>query len=357
MSRRDLLGTGAAGLAASAAAAATASPRKGERAGPAPRTLPRIFDVHAHSQPKAWVDAMVSAGLLESYTSGRGVRWSAEGMLADMDAHGIEVAILSLPTPISFAGAQAPALARAINEEHARLKDKHPGRFGAYAVVPANDVAATIAETAYALDTLKLDGVCTSTNIDGVYMGDPRFDPWFAELNRRRSVLFIHPNSPKAFPDLGVHISIVEFMADATRAIMNLVYSGNRKRFPDISIIATHGGATIPYLAQRLAWLETQYGPGPGREKLSERDVIEGLASFYYDLTAATSPAQLDALLHLVPHTRLLMGFDMPYMSQSFIEPAKQQFAAYEGLSDAQRTDICRTNPARLFPALLGARV
>lgn len=354
MSRRTLLAVGGTGLVASAASAKVLA-GQGPGATGAATTLPRIFDVHAHSQPKAWVDAMVSAGLLEGYTSGKGVRWSAEKMLADLDEHEIETAIISLPTPISFAGAKAPALARAINEEHAAMKARYPGRFGAYAVVPASDMDATMAEMAYALDVLKLDGVCTSSNIDGVYMGDSRFDEWFAEMNRRRTVLFIHPNSPKAYPDLGVHVSIIEFMADACRAIMNLVYSGNRKRFPDISIIATHGGAAIPYLAQRLAWLETQYGPGPGREKLSAEEVTQGLASFYYDLTAATSPAQLDALLHLVPHTRLLMGFDMPYMSQEFIEPAKRQFQAYPGLTAEQKADICRANPARLFPALLGA--
>ena len=354
MSRRGLLEVGGAGLVASAGSASVLA-RAGSRSRDPAKRLPRIFDVHAHSQPKVWVDAMVSAGLLESYTSGRGVRWSAEKMLADLDEHEIETAIISLPTPISFAGAKAPALARAINEEHAAVKARYPGRFGAYAVVPANDVQATIEEMTYALDVLKLDGVCTSTNIDGIYMGDPQFDPWFAEMDRRRSVLFIHPSSPKLYPDMGVHVSIVEFMADATRAVMNLVYSGARKRFPNISIIATHGGATIPYLAQRLAWLETQYGPGPGREKLSAEEVMQALSSFYYDLTAATSPAQLDALLHLVPHTQLLMGFDMPYMSLEFIEPAKRQFQAYEGLTDAQKADICRTNPAKLFPALLGA--
>lgn len=352
MSRRQLLGATGAGVLASAG---NADARAGAQVKAKEPGLPAIIDVHAHSQLKPWVDAMVAAGLLESYTSGRGVRWSADAMLADMDEHGIETAILSLPTPISFAGAAAPALARALNEGHAELKTRHPGRFGAYAVVPMNDMKAAIDETAYALDVLKLDGVCTSSNIDGVYMGDPRFDEWFAEMDRRKTVLFVHPNAPKAYPDLGAHVSIIEFMADATRAIMNLVYSGNRQRFPNIKIIATHGGATIPYLAQRLAWLQTQYGPGPGRRKLTGEEVTQSLASFYYDLTAATSPAQLDALLHLVPHTQLLMGFDMPYMSKDFIEPAKRQFLAYPELSIPQKADICRTNPLKLFPALAAA--
>ncbi len=53
-----------------------------------------------------------------------------------------------------------------------------------------------IAEATYALDTLRADGVAVETNHHGMYMGDPRLDPLFAELNRRRAVVFMHPTSP-----------------------------------------------------------------------------------------------------------------------------------------------------------------
>lgn len=348
ISRRGLVAAAGAGVSASGTMARAIVGTEGTGAASG---LGPILDVHAHSQPKPWIDAMVAAGLWGGYAS-LGPSWTAEGMLADMDAHDIRTVVLSMPAPLSFAGAGQPALARAINEAHAEIRQRFPGRYGAYAVVPTNDMDAAIAETAYALDVLKLDGVCTSTNIDGVYMGDAKFDPWFAELDRRGAVLFVHPFAPASYPELGMHISIIEFMADATRMVANLVYSGAKHRFPNIRIIATHGGGTVPYLAQRLAWLQTQYGPGPGRRKLTDAEVTEALGSFYYDITAATSPAQLDALLHLVPHTQLLMGFDMPYMAKEFIEPAKQQLLAYDGLTTQQKADICRNNPAKLFPTL-----
>ena len=61
---------------------------------------------------------------------------------------------------------------------------------------------------------------------------------------------------------------------------------------------------------------------GLGRLELSSEEVREGIASFYYDLTAATSEAQLGAILKLVPVSQLLMGLDNPFMPKSTLAPA-----------------------------------
>src|ERR1700692_1075525 len=45
-------------------------------------------------------------------------------------------------------------------------------------------------------------------------------------------------------------------------------------------------------------------------------------ASFYYELTAATSEAQLGAILKLVPVPQLVMGLDLPFMPNSTFAPA-----------------------------------
>jgi hypothetical protein len=93
-------------------------------------------------------------------------------------------------------------------------------------------------------------------------------------------------------------------MFDTTRMIANMVATGTKKRFSNIKIISTHGGGTIPYLVNRIQMLEHAFGVAPGRLALSPEEVREGIASFYYDLTAATSEAQLGAILKLVPVSR-----------------------------------------------------
>jgi hypothetical protein len=100
--------------------------------------------------------------------------WSIEQPMSLMNANGIATSVLSLPDSANHAtGPEACQLARRINEQLADIDSKHPTRFGAMATLPA--LAATdglLEEMAYALDTLKLDGVATSTSIDDVYFGD-----------------------------------------------------------------------------------------------------------------------------------------------------------------------------------------
>jgi predicted TIM-barrel fold metal-dependent hydrolase len=211
-------------------------------------------------------------------------------------------------------------------------------------------------EMAYALDTLKLDGVATTTSTDDIYLGDARYDPWFEEMNRRGVTLFVHPVPAKASRsvDLGIDVSILEFMFDTTRMLTNMIFSGTKNRFSKIKMISTHGGGTIPYLLARIETLEKVFGPGKGRAQLSTSEIRDGLASFYYDLTAATSPAQLFALQQMVPISHLLMGFDNPFMPEWTFPPAIRDIQRWNGFSDTDLSSIAHRNAESLYPALMG---
>jgi predicted TIM-barrel fold metal-dependent hydrolase len=234
--------------------------------------------------------------------------------------------VLSSPAAANDAtGQEARDIARRTNEVLAAIVAKHPKRFGAVATLPGLDADSALAEIGHALDTLKMDGVTTTRSLNDVYLGEPQVDPWLDELNRRSATLFVHPTITKAGETLlnGLNASVIEFMFDTTRMITNMVATGARKRFSQIKIISTHGGGTIPYLVNRIQTLEHTFGVGPGRLELSSEEVREGIASFYYDLTAATSEAQLGAILKLVPVSQLLMGLDLPFMpTSSFPQPS-----------------------------------
>src|SRR6266851_2636316 len=227
-----------------------------------------------------------------------------------------------------------------------------PGRKPA--TLPGQDADGGGAEIAYALDVLKLDGVSTSTSISDVYLGEPQFDPWFEELNRRGATLFVHPTFTKATQSLliGLNPSVLEFMFDTTRMIVNMVATGAKKRFSNIKIISTHGGGTIPYLVSRIQMLEHAFGVGPGRLELSPEEVREGTASFHYDLTAATSEAQLGAILKLVPASQLVMGLDFPLMPKSTFAPAIADIGRYPAFNKADLQSLSYGNAGRLYPAL-----
>src|SRR5258707_3213506 len=310
--------------------------------------LAKIIDVHSHPILPYGPGAPVGPGQPQP-------EWSVESAISYMDEHDISACVLSDPDSANHAtGQEARDIARRVNETLADIVSRWPSRFRAVATLPGQDADGAVAEIIYALDTLKMDGVSTSTSISDVYLGEPQFNPWLEELNRRGVTLFVHPTFMKAAQTLliGLNPSVLEFMFDTTRMIANMVATGAKKRFSNIKIIATHGGRTIPYLVNRIQMLEHAFGVGPGRLELSPEEVREGIASFYYDLTAATSDAQLGAILELVPVSQLLMGLDLPFMPKSTFAPAIADVGGYPAFSKTDLRDISYANAFRIYPEL-----
>jgi len=310
-------------------------------------SLSKIIDVHSH--PVLAFGERAPVGL------GKQPDWSVEGALSYMEEYDISACVLSAPAAANNAtGQEARDIARRTNELLAEIVSNHPNRFGAVATLPALDADGAIAEIGYALDTLKLDGVTTTTSINDVYLGEPQFDPWLEELNRRSATFFVHPTITRAAESLlnGLNASVIEFMFDTTRMVTNMVATGAKKRFSQIEIIAAHGGGTVPFLVNRIQTLEHTFGVGLGRLELSSEEVRKGIASFYYDLTAATSEAQLCAILKLVPVAQLLMGLDNPFMPKSTFAPAIADIGRYAAFNETDLRSISYENAFRLYPAL-----
>ena len=199
--------------------------------------------------------------------------WTPEKSLADMDAAGVAVAMLSVTQPgVNFtSGEAARKLARECNEYAARLIADHPGRFGGFAMLPLTDTEGSLKEIAYALDTLKLDGIGLLTSYGDKWLGDPSFLPVMEELNRRKVVVYTHP----ATADCCVNLvrteppGMIECGTDTTRTIADIIFSGNAQKFRDIRWIFSHAGGTMPFLIERFdpsspAGAESQ-GDGAGR--------------------------------------------------------------------------------------------
>ena len=154
------------------------------------------------------------------------LRWSKEATISFMDDAGIDVAVVSLSTPGVHTGnsAKAQTLARCCNEFSAELIRERPDRFGGFACLPLPDVDASLEELSYALDVLGLDGFVLFTNSNGVYLGDPVAEPVFEELERRKAIVYVHPNpSPDpAAHSLGLPDNLIDFTTDTNRAVAQL---------------------------------------------------------------------------------------------------------------------------------------
>lgn len=232
---------------------------------------------------------------------------------------------------------------RAINDHAARLRSERPARFGHFASVPMPDVDATIAEIGYALDTLKADGIQLMTSYGERWPGHPDFDSVFAELNRRKALVFIHPLAPQCCGNLidWVPPVLTEFPQDTTRCVFSLLFSGTLARCPDIRFIFCHAGGSVPILAGRAEVT--------GLTRMHARHLPNGmdyeLRKLNYDIALAANRPALAALFTYVPVSQVLLGSDYPFGTSA---DGVRGLEAY-GLEPAQLDAIYRGNAARLL--------
>jgi predicted TIM-barrel fold metal-dependent hydrolase len=302
---------------------------------------PRRIDVHHHIVSPGFVAEIRS--LLQPPT----LNWTPARSIEDMDRSGVATAITSVTTPGVWIGdrEQGRRLARDSNDYGARLAADYPGRFGMFAAVPLPDIAGSLREIEYGLDTLRADGIALFTSYREQWLGDPAFDPVMEELNRRKAVVFVHPEAPLCCRGLlpGVHEYVLEYGFDTTRAIASLLFRGATLRYRDIQWIFCHGGGTTPFLAERLVRAPdvnkalAQYVPN---------GVMAELQRFHYDVAQVAHPMALAALTRLVPISQILWGTDFPFrFGQEYVKALSELDF---GEDDLRMID--RENALRLLP-------
>jgi 6-methylsalicylate decarboxylase len=279
--------------------------------------------------------------------------WSCAGALSFLDDAGIDVAITSISPPGAHVGddARARALARRCNELTAELVRGRPDRFGGFACLPLPDADGALAELAYALDDLHLDGVVLFSNACGTYLGDPQFTPLFDELQRRAAVVFLHPNpAPDPSADaLGLPDSLIDYPADTTRAIARRHYGNTFARTPDVRYIFSHGGCTVPYLAGRFAIIDAmrviagaEAGPA----------AAEAFRRLYWDTALSWCDPMLHMLRDVVGIDRVVFGSDYPYLRRDLAVSCREHIEASPELTDGERTAVLGATATTLIPRL-----
>jgi aminocarboxymuconate-semialdehyde decarboxylase len=223
---------------------------------------PWLADIRAHGAPKYGVKP-TPAGQDSVYMGGAPFvtlfpeMFDYDLRIANMDKAGVDVAIVSLTCPSVYWGGEAVStrVAREMNAHMAHQQERFPDRIRFFASLPWQyaDSAVTVLKEAVAQGAV---GVFVSANIDGKSLTSPDFAPVWKAIDDLALPVLVHPTAPQGAKEMEMQeyglVPPVGFMFDTTLAISRMIFDGFLDHYPNLGIIAAHGGATLPYLAGRL---------------------------------------------------------------------------------------------------------
>jgi aminocarboxymuconate-semialdehyde decarboxylase len=312
------------------------------------------IDIHCHTYPTDYVDevAKLSKKGTEEVLFSADIPiplWeSAEKRLAKMDELGVDMEVLSttLP-PRSFGDAADLHLAQMTNDFNAGLCSKYSKRFKAFANVPLFHPKNAIKELNRAINEMGFVGIATGTFISRIPLTSPEYLPFLEEVNRMKLPIHIHPSLP-----IGIDIlrryklgGLLGFLFETTLTATKMVFDGVFEKFPDIVLILSHFGATIPFLFQRV---DDGYKGFPDIRENIPKLPSEYFKRFYYDTASSFTRSTFMCTYDFAGPERVVFGTDDPYARNRLIEIKIRQLGEL-GLSDEVMGNIYSENAKRVL--------
>ncbi len=276
-----------------------------------------IVDLHAHYFPDKFID--IAARLIDrdlaELTRFRapGAGLSPEEMIDQLDQAGIDMQILSPAAllPAVNRREHATEAASATNDIYAEFVHRYPAHFAAFGVVPLPHVDEAIEEAARCLDELDAVGIAVGCSVADRELDDPAFEPFWQELDRRGTAIFLHPVGTSQ-PSLNAYNLnwVIGAPFEDTIAALRLVLSGVTNRYPAIRVIVPHMGGTIPFLMARID--EAIGRVARSADVAIELPVSQHLRRLRYD-TSNRNPEALRCAAATLGPEALVLGTDYPY--------------------------------------------
>ncbi len=326
----------------------------------------RKIDAFAHILPRPYLERLerqleqtMAPSRLAYYREGV---FSFDPVLTDLDARWrkiepygdyAQVLVLAVP-PLEEVGPPGVAaeFARIANDEMADLVRRYPDRFvGFAAALPLNDVDAAGRELDRALTGLGALGAQMFSNVLGVPLDDPRFEPLFTRLEDAGRAIWLHPTRSAEWTDYpaesrsdyGLWWSL-GWPYETAAALSRLVYSGHMERHPRQIVIAHHGGGMVPHFSARLAM-------GPGYRQVKgklPRPLLDYFRRFYVDTALFGAPHAVRCVLEFFGPQQVLFGTDIPLGPSDSVEATIADIDA-AGLSQEDMAAVYAGNAGRLL--------
>jgi aminocarboxymuconate-semialdehyde decarboxylase len=177
--------------------------------------------------------------------------------IRNMDKAGIDVSVVSLTCPNCYWGGEAVSLeaAQTMNDELARARKAFPERIQWFCSLPWQYPKRALAELARATKAGAC-GVMVLANVDGKPLTDPAFAAIWRAIDARKLPVLVHPTAPPGVREMGMAefqlTASIGFTFDTSLAVSRMIFDGFFDRYPNLKIIASHGGGALPFLMARL---------------------------------------------------------------------------------------------------------
>lgn len=306
------------------------------------------FDIHAHFQLPQTTEEVEHA--IKQYnavhfmvTKPDQLIWEVDEILKYNDSANISMQMLS------FIPSNLEHLKRA-NDYGASIVTKYPSRFGLLAALPTDNPEACVDEIRRVSTTFAIppDGFATSTTYNGVSLSDPKLEPVWRELNARKAVVHIHP-AVTIPPSSPLPTPVFEVAFFTTKTIVEMLYQGVFRDFPDIIFVLGHCGAAVPVLSGRLQLLgNEEWVPNP--KQITREEIKTQLGRLYVD-TAATAKTGLAPAARMCGVENCIYGSDcgVPCSTERTMEENRNDVLKFEREQGIPINKIGH-NGWRLFP-------
>lgn len=243
--------------------------------------------------------------------------------IADMDATGVDVAVLALTSPGGqpFEAEEAKGIVTRANDQLAAAVERHPNRYVGLTSIAPQDPLWSANEIRRGAGELGFKGVMVNSHTQGRYLDEPFFDPILRALADTGQPLYVHPQTPPdamidPLLEAGLDGAIFGFGVETGMHLLRLMTTGVFDRYPDLQVIAGHGGEALPFWLYRLDFMH-RAGVSSGRyERL--KPLRKGLADCMRENIVATTsglpwePA-IKLCIDVLGEDRVMYAMDYPY--------------------------------------------
>jgi len=247
-----------------------------------------------------------------------------EERLKDMDACGIDVALLShgAPSTQRMDAETAIPVAKAANDHLAEIVKAHPDRYAGFANLPTMDPQASADELKRCVEELGFKGTMIHGLIgpDRLFPDNEMFWPIYAQAEALDMPIYIHPANPHpTVADIYIKDYVEKYpgfmnagwgftMETATIAI-RMVLSGVFDKHPNLKVVLGHLGETLPFLVWRIDHVLNR----PGNDGVEFRKIFTN--NFYITTSGFFSNPALLCCIQEMGTDHILFAIDYPFVA------------------------------------------